>query len=164
MEIDRNTIGGFGERVRKNLAFMIAAHARGDDVHIVTELTTALLGVIVFPYAYLEEKQFIDFKKYRLNVLAADGWPVWTFHFGSSTHLHDHLRHLRNALSHRRIDFSSNDRVLKKVEIMFSDRPNSTKKEPKPPINWSATINGAALLDFTLRLAKLIDQENHMAG
>ena len=153
MEIDRNTIEGFGRRVRKNLAFMIAARERGEDVHIVTELTNALLGLIVFPYEHFRDIGFLDFKKHRLNDLVTTGWPVWEFPIGGSANLDNLVWHLRNALSHRRVRFSSDHRSLEEVEVTFWDRP-----QPAAPDNWSATINAAALLDFVLRLSNLIDR------
>ncbi len=154
MEIDRNTIEGFGRRVRKNLAFMIAAHEQGEDIHIVTELTNALLGLLVFPYEHYRDIGYLHFKEYLLNDLAAAGWPVWSFHIGCSTDLDDLLRHLRNALSHRRVHFSSDDRALEQVEVTFRDRPTSAAAN-----NWSATINAAALLVFVQRLSELIDHD-----
>lgn len=153
MEIDRNTIEGFARRVRKNLAFMIAARERGEDIHIVTELTIALLGLLVFPYEYYRSFRSLDFKAYQLKDLTAEGWPVWSFHIGCSTDLDDLLRHLRNAISHRRIYFSSDDRALQQVEVTFADRLTSTTAD-----NWSATINAAALLAFVQNLSELMDE------
>jgi hypothetical protein len=150
-EIDRNTIEGFAQRVSKNLTFMISARERGSDVHIVTELTNALLGLIVFPYEHFKVIGFLDLKDHRLDDLVANGWPAWTFYIGHSRDLNNLIWHLRNALSHRRVRFSSDDRALEKVEVTFWDRP-----KPGAPDNWSATINAAALLNFVFHLSKLI--------
>jgi hypothetical protein len=49
----RNTVWGFRDRVLKNLTFLNFARNMGADVHIVTELITSLLGLIVFPYEEL---------------------------------------------------------------------------------------------------------------
>jgi hypothetical protein len=87
-----------------------------------------------------------------LDELVNDGWPAWTFHVGESESLDKHLFHLRNALSHRRVRFSSDDRTLVGVEVTFWDRP-----KPKNPDNWSAAIESAGLLEFVKRLSTLID-------
>ena len=155
MAIDRNTVGGFAQRVRKNLAFMIVAHESGEDVHIVTELTNALLGLIVFPYEHLRKAGVIDLRKHQFNDMTVDGWPIWTFNIGCSTNLDNHIWHLRNALSHQRVRFSSDARLLEEVEITFSDRPPAAATD-----NWSATINAAALLAFVLRFSEIIDPHN----
>ncbi len=155
MEIDRNTIEGFARRVRKNLDFMIAARANDEDIHIVTQLTCSLLGLIVFPFEHFKQIGFLDFKVLSLDDMIEDGWPAWTFHIGGSESLDNHLFHLRNALSHRRVRFSSNGRALAGVEITFSDRPG-----PKIADNWSASIDGPELLNFVERLSALLDSSS----
>lgn len=157
MEIDRNTIGGFGRRIRKNLAFMLAARERGEDVHVVTELMIALLGLIVFPYEHFKDTRALNFKKHRLDDLAAHGWPHWSFQIGGSANLDNLIYHLRNALSHRRIKFSSDDRALEGVQVTFWDRPKAAAAD-----NWSASINAAALLDFVRRFSQLIDDDTEL--
>lgn len=152
MEIDRNTIEGFAWRVRKNLIFMLEAQARGEDLHIVTHLANSLLGLIVFPYEQFKRARRIDFRSVKLADLTATGWPGWSFQVGGSDDLDDLLRHLRNALSHRRVRFSSDSRELAGVDITFWDRRN-----PDGPDDWSTSIRGDELLDFALRLAGLIE-------
>jgi hypothetical protein len=153
MDIDRNTIQGFAQRIEKNLNFFITEKENSADVHIVTELTTSLLGLIVFPYEHFKESNIIDFSKFELGNLEQNGWPSWKFLIGDSNNLADLLWHLRNALSHRRIRFSSDDRNLQNVDVTFSDRSSNTTAD-----NWSAQINAADLLTFALNLSKLIDQ------
>ncbi|MCT8999936.1 HEPN family nuclease [Chelativorans intermedius] len=154
MEIDRNTIEGFARRARKNLYFMLKARERGEDIHIITHLANSLLGLIVFPYAHFADAGWTDFSQIKLDDLEAEGWPSWSFHLGRSENLRDLLRHLRNALSHRRVQFSSDGRELAEVTVTFWDRRN-----PAGPDDWSAAIGGEQLLEFTLRLANLIDGE-----
>lgn len=153
MEIDRNTIEGFARRVHKNLAYMIDARARGQDVHLVTHLTCSLLGLIVFPYEHVRRARFPNFASQTMSELSAAGWPLWTFSIGMSETLNNHLWHLRNALSHRRIRFSSDSRDLAEVEVTFWDRPR-----PDAPDNWSAAIDGLGLLLFVGQLSDLIDR------
>lgn len=152
MEIDRDTVSGFARRVNKNLDFMITARESGEDIHIATQLTCSLLGLIVFPYEHFKQTRALDFTNLALLDLVEKGWPKWIFHIGRPESLDNHLYHLRNALSHRRIRFSSDDRSLAEVVITFSDRPPSKECD-----NWSASINGSDLLEFVKRLSKLID-------
>ncbi len=152
MEIDRNTIEGFAHRVRKNLAYMSKAASACEDVHIVTQLTCSLLGLIVFPYEHFKRNGFLDFHKRTMSELAAEGWPRWTFHLDNSHALDSHLFHLRNALSHRRVRFSSDGRVLADVVVTFSDRRPMEHAD-----YWSASIDGVGLLEFVGRLSDLLD-------
>jgi len=152
MEIDRDTISGFARRVNKNLDFMDTARENGKDIHIVTQLTCSLLGLIVFPYEHFKQTGALNFRNLSLDDLVDKGWPSWKFHKEPSKSLDNHLFHLRNALSHRRVRFSSDDRSLFEVKVTFSDR-----KSPKECDYWSASIGGADLLDFVKRLSKLID-------
>ncbi len=152
MEIDRGTVSGFARRVNKNLDFMVNARERDEDIHIATQLTCSLLGLIVFPYEHFKQTKTLDFNALSLVGLVEKGWPKWTFHIGESESLDKHLFHLRNALSHRRVCFSSDDRSLAQVEVTFSDRPY-----PKACDNWSASITGTDLLVFVKCLSEVID-------
>lgn len=149
----RNTVWGFRDRVLKNLMFLNSARNTGADVHIVTELITSLLGLIVFPFEEIRKSGFTSFDKYKLNYLSEKGWPRWTFNRGSSDNLSDLVRHLRNALSHRRILFSSDSRNLEDVEIRFGD-----SRHPNGPEDWSVTINAAELQKFVLLFADLLKE------
>ena len=148
----RNTIWGFATRVEKNLDFLITARAtNGVDVHIVTHLITSLLGLIVFPYEELQRINPDAFTSYSLESLAADGWPSWAFFLGNSDTLDDLLRHVRNAISHGRLRYSSESRELHDVQIEFRDRRNKDS-----PDNWGASIRGDHLHAFVKKLADLL--------
>ena len=51
-QTSRNAPKGKGivERTLKNLEYIQDAHARNDDVHVVTHLVTSLLGLVVLPW------------------------------------------------------------------------------------------------------------------
>jgi hypothetical protein len=150
--IERNTVWGFNERAQKNLKFINAAWDKGStDVHIVTQLITSLLALIVFPYAEIKERDDTVLESYVLDDLTAEGWPKWKFEIGFCDNLDCLVRHLRNAVSHRRIVFKSDSRDLQSVNIQFRDRlPNSVVD------NWGATINAAELQRFVLLFADLL--------
>jgi hypothetical protein len=149
----RNTVWGFRDRVRKNLAFLNSSRKRNADVHVVTEIVTSLLGLIVFPYAEIEERGYTSFKKYKLEALCDQGWPKWSFDISSSDNLHDLIWHLRNAISHHRVIFSSNSRAPEAVEVSFRDRPPKCSCD-----NWGASINAAELEKFALLFADMLKE------
>jgi hypothetical protein len=150
---NRNTVWGFSDRVRKNLLFLNAARNGDAEVHVGSELITSLLGLIVFPYAEIKRARYTSFKKYKLNDLSNKGWPNCVFDIGSSEDLHDLVKHLRNAISHRRVHFSSDSRDLEAVEVRFRDRRNDNG-----PDSWGVTINAAELQKFVLRFADLLKE------
>jgi hypothetical protein len=153
----RNTVWGFGERVRKNLLFLnFFAESMHADVHVVTQLVTSLLGLIVFPYEELKRMKHDGFGHQSLDILSKAGWPTWEFEIGASHDLDDLLRHLRNAVSHRRIAFSSDSRALDQVRIAFRDRKHELGID-----DWGASISGRDLLAFVLRFASLLEEVQH---
>jgi hypothetical protein len=54
----RNAVSGFSERVRKNLLYLNLAKKSGADVHVVTQLITSLLGLIVYPYEEIKRSGY----------------------------------------------------------------------------------------------------------
>jgi len=88
----RNTVWGFRERVLKNLEYLNSEREMGADVHVVTELITSLLGLIVFPYEEIKERGYSSFERYKLNDLPDSEWPSWKIEIGSSDNLADLVR------------------------------------------------------------------------
>ena len=145
---NRNLTGGFAARVQKNLDYLINARRDQDaDVHIVAQLITSLLGLLVFPYEKLKEPQPNPLEAYRLIDLTGAGWPAWTFIVGETKTrtLYDLVKHLRNAVAHRDIFFLSESRKLHEVNIEFRDRQS-----------WGASISADRLLEFVRRLSELL--------
>lgn len=150
---DRNTVWGFSSRTIKNLEYLNKAMRAGDDVHVVTQLVTSLLALIVFPYQEIEDRNISDLKAIQLAQLEARGWPAWRIDIGTSTDFQDHVRHLRNAISHRRVYFSSDDRDPSRVEITFRDA-----KRDRGDWKWGAVIGALALEEFVLRFAAFLQE------
>ena len=151
--LDRNTTELFALRVRKNLDFIIKKRDEGEDVHEVTQLVTSLLGLIVFPW---EDDALCTLESLSLSELEEEGWPRWNILLderGDTTTLRKLIWHLRNAASHRRLEFSSDHREMDKVEIEFKDAPTA-----KAPINWHAKINAADLKEFCDRFTKRLEE------
>lgn len=152
--LSRNTTEGFARRVRKNLDFIIEKRRESEDVHEVTQLAISLLGLIVFPW---EAHALQHLENLSLVELESEGWPRWEILLdekGDTKTLGKLTWHLRNAASHRRLKFSSDDRDMHLVEVEFEDSANA--KSP----NWRAKINAANLKMFcdcfTKRLEELV--------
>lgn len=160
---ERNTILGFAGRARKNLEFIKSALEQGDDVHIVTQLVTSMLGLFMFPQEWLKSLPpgagARGAFEQELKKAESQGWPEWskwTFHLGGPSSAKDFLRQLRNAIAHRQICFSSDSRVLAEVDVEFWSRPPPRQGAPDPAINWHVSINGADLYGFVLQYAEVL--------
>ncbi len=150
--LSRNTTEGFAQRVRNNLDFIIKKRGVGEDVHEVTQLAISLLGLIVFPW---EARALQHLESLPLGELESEGWPRWDILLdekGDTKTLGKLIRHLRNAASHRRLKFSSDDPDMHMAEIEFEDAPNT-----KSPPNWHAKINAADLKVFCDRFTKRLE-------
>jgi HEPN pEK499 p136 len=150
-ELQRNTTEGFARRVRKNLDFIITERRKGADVHEVTQLTTSLLGLIVFPW---ESHALGTMDAWPLSELETQGWPSWTIlkdRNAETTTLGKLTYHLRNAASHRRLRFSSDGPDPKDVEIEFEDAL------PGKPVDWHARIRASDLKDFCDRFSNSLE-------
>lgn len=145
----RNHALGFAERTRKNLLYIENARQAGADVHEVTQLGTSLLGLVVFPKERkLDARiQGLDWAKLR-----ADGWPQWQFVLGGCSTLGELIGHLRNAVAHGHVTFSSDDPDLSRVTIEVADyKPRSSTPY------WRASISGHGLREFCLKFIALIE-------
>jgi hypothetical protein len=151
--LSRNLTAGFARRVRKNLEFIIKERKEGADVHEITQLVTSLLGIIVFPW---EAGALRSLDNKNLSELERNGWPRWSILMdekGDTKTLGRLIYHLRNAASHRRLKFSSDEREMHKVEIEFEDAPN---KNALP--NWRAKINASELKEFCDRFTRELEE------
>jgi hypothetical protein len=151
--LQRNTTEGFAKRVRKNLEFISRKCREGEDVHEVTEITTSLLGLIIFPW---EERALGIMENWSLADLEEKGWPRWTIlqdRDGETTTLGKLTYHLRNAASHRRLRFSSDGPDPKEVEIQFEDAYPGKAVD----VDWVAKIRASDLKDFCERFSKSIE-------
>jgi len=145
----RNDSLEFAKRTRKNFEHIERAFQAGEDVHVVTQLATSLLGLIVFPW----EKQFDRrIKTQRLDELVKAGWPAWQVSEGTSSTLGELVRHLRNAVAHGHLTFSSDSRHINEVAIEFADYES---KRPEP--DWAARIETRDLRTFCLKFIELLE-------
>jgi len=154
----RDTVSGFAGRTVKNLHCITNAPNK-EKVHVVTHLVNSMQGLFISPYEFVDRLPsgagIRDRFEEELNKLKGQAWPdweKWDFRLGQSDDVSKLLWHLRNALSHRRIHFSSDSRKLEDVDIQFWDKPQS----PNAPVNWHVSINGADLYPFVIQFGETI--------
>ena len=145
----RNDALEFANRTLKNLRHVETASENGEDVHVVTQLANSLLGLVVFPW----ERNFVaHIESLKLIDLAARGWPKWKIAVGSCMTLGELTRHLRNAVAHGRITYSSDGRSDLTVILTVTD---CRVKNAAP--YWKASIRASDLRQFCEKFIELIE-------
>lgn len=148
----RNSPHGFAARTRKNLEYVEAASGHA-DIHVVTQSANSLLGLIVFPWEKIMKKDPTGaIPSTALAALVNQGWPDWDICLGECNTLGDLVRHLRNAVAHGKMQFSSDSLDPKLVTITVED----FKPKKKRPY-WRAKIGAPKLKDFCLRFIDLLE-------
>lgn len=151
----RNDPLEFARRARTNLRFIeqAAANNPGAEVHVVTQLALSLLGMVVFP----QEKLLLDrIQEVALTSLARGGWPTWKITLEDPKRptdtLGDLIRHMRNAVAHGRITFTSDSPKIEDVVFIVKD-----KKPGDLLPNWTAEIGAPSLRAFCERYLMYIE-------
>ena len=147
--VGRNDALVFAQRTRKNLEIIEMAVKMDPNIHVVTQLVNSLLGLLVF----LRERQFLKHVgQQTLDKLVSRGWPRVECTKGECPTLGDFIYHLRNAVAHGRVKFSSDSRDLGEVTIDFEDwKPGASEAY------WSACMKANDLRDFCLNLIGLLE-------
>ena len=146
----RNSALGFARRTRKNLEYITDAYTQGADVHVITQVALSLLGLIVFPK---EENLHKLFSHLSLEELVVQGWPKWNFFIGTPSTLDDLVYHLRNAVAHGNMSFSSESQDIEEVLIEVEDYKNKGIK-----LYWRASIGINDLKLFCYKFVDLIEE------
>ena len=157
----RNHPVEFARRTLKNLRAIEAMKSQNRDVHVVTQLGLSLLGLIVFP----EAKQVLPEAETKTwAVMKGEGWPLWVIEednprasdkYGKTQTLADIIRHVRNAIAHGQVTFTSDSPDENDVAIIVEDRYLS--KPPAAPY-WRARMEVRDLRVFCERLLPLIEE------
>jgi hypothetical protein len=145
----RATSLGFAQRAFRNLKHIEEGAIAGAEVHGITQTLLSVLGLVVFPWA---EGIDATMKSSRYPLLVKAGWPAWNISLGNAKTLDDLVRHLRNAISHRRFTFSSDSPDGAEVTITFEDAKGDTA-----PVHWRASIEADQLRAFCLKFLALVD-------
>ena len=76
----RNDVLEFAQRTRRNFEYIEEAKAEDPTapVHVVTQLTLSLLGIVVFPYEKLDEDVYAKISGKTIAEMNADGWLGWS--------------------------------------------------------------------------------------
>lgn len=157
----RNDVIEFGRRTRRNFEFIERAQHDNSDapVHVVTQLTLSLLGIVIFPYERADELSSAIFAK-TIAEIKADGWLGWSITLDSPSPkgtptrtLKDLFSHIRIAAAHGRLTFNSDSASLCEVAITAEDKP----QKKGAPINWRAEIDGSQLRNFCLRFLDFVN-------
>ena len=150
----RNDPLGFAKRTLKNLENIERALSVGADVHVVTQLMLSLLGLVVFPW---EKQSFERLAQWPLDTFVYRSAPGMKWNITCDTYprrcnnYKELLYHVRNAVSHRHVVFSSNSRDINEVSINFSDEDPSRRER-----QWSADISAVDLREFCVELYTLM--------
>lgn len=149
MAIRRGTVEGFIQRTRTNLELVEKSYTMQSEGHLITQLVNSLLGIIVFPWEY-ESLNYL--KNQKMESLGLEGWPDEILKLGEADSVGEFIRHMRNAVAHGRITFSSDSRELNNVTLTFEDRKNNNM-----PVNWQVSFNGKQLRRFCEQLMDSIE-------
>ena len=149
--ISRNDPYGFALRTRKNLDNILAAYDRGADVHPVTQVTCSLMGIAVFPWEH--EHKLEDSKLPIAEVFHDPDLEFEVLH-GNIKTLGQLWRVIRNAVSHRGVEFSSDSRELRDVKMLFT---SGHKKGGQFETKGQISIRGDQLLRFCHGLLDYIE-------
>ena len=150
---DRNDALEFAARTRRNLSFIEEQAANGAHVHVVTQLAVSLVGLIVFP----KEKLLLSStKKKTILAMNAEGWPVWHITKDEAKYrtatLYDIVRHLRNALAHGRLQFTSDSPQITEVAVIVEDKETGHSET-----DWRAEITAEDLRLFCYKFIDFIE-------
>ena len=154
----RNEALEFARRATVNLGIIEDARRHDNQGHVITQLALSLLGIVVFPK---EDGLPTSITSQRLADLAQKGWPTWNIPLDEPikpTHpktetLDTLLVHVRNAVAHGRISFTSDAPNLEAVGLLIED---ATTRTASP--HFKADISASDLKDFCLRFLKLLDE------
>lgn len=149
MTVNRGTVEGFIQRTRTNLELVEKTYARHSEGHVITQLVNSLLGILVYPW---EHQGLNHLKNVKMSTFGLQGWPDEILKLGKSESVGEFIRHMRNAVAHGRITFSSDSRDLEKVTLTFEDR----KSMNKPPY-WQVSFDGKNLRQFCKQFMYLIE-------
>jgi len=159
----RTLTSGLAARTLINLNFI--KQSPTDAVHPVTQVVNSLLSLLVFPVEK-EQAFFEPFAAIKLSsssvqtTLAANNISLNTLQiiqFGSCKNLRRFFVRLRNAITHKRLEFNGDvdSKDLEKVTITLKDRPSKKASD-----DWHIQMNVADLNSLACFVAqKIIQQE-----
>jgi hypothetical protein len=149
MTVSRETVEGFIQRTRTNLELIEENYKTKSEAHVITQLVNSLLGILVFPWKLHTLKDLEDEKMSNLNL---QEWPERIVKTGKDESIGEFMSHMRNAVAHRKITFSSDSPNPEEVILTFNSR------DYKHKIDWEASFNGSQLRQFCNKFMDLIEK------
>jgi hypothetical protein len=157
---------GIAQRTLKNLDFIKQAYVRGEYVHVVIQTVNSLLGLLMFPveketkFFSIFESVSLDPPDYFLAVYRSlpEFPPLPSLEiskFQNCGNLSKFFKRLRNAIAHRRLDFSNNSRDSEAEVITLRDRPHRNK-----PIDWEIKMSAGDMERLSRYIAQRVIDEN----
>jgi hypothetical protein len=155
----RNDTIEFCRRTRLNFEFIEKTKASDPSasVYVVTQLTLSLLGIVVFPYERIDHPGILA---KTVDEMKTEGWFGWSVTLDTpkkgkplTSTLGDLLFHLRNAVAHGRLTFSSDSPRIRDVVVTAEDQPHAKGAA----VNWRAEITGPALKHFCMVFLEFVD-------
>ena len=151
--VSRNNALNFAQRTLQNLEIIEREVPIDSGFHPITQLINSLVGLVVF----IHEKEFVShFANLPLSELVGKGWPRVQIDKDDDEKrptraLGDLVWHLRNAIAHGRISFSSDSRDLSEVRMAIEDY------YPRAALPyWAASLTAEELRDLTLKMIDLL--------
>jgi hypothetical protein len=116
--VSRNNALVFAQHTLDNLEIIERDLPVDSKFHPITQLINSLVGLVVF----IHEREFVrHVADLRLSELVGKGWPRVQIDKDDEKRpteaLGDFVRHLRNAIAHGRISFSSDSHDLTEVTV-----------------------------------------------
>lgn len=139
---------------------MKAAYDRNEKVHLVTQLVTSLLGLIILPKEQYFKENFLSV---NLEDLYSEGWPQWDIQIdkppknrSKTKRLRELITHIRNSSAHGHITFDDQPESphLHEVKIVMEDGPQSDPWKP----DWRTEIRGHELYKFCILFSEYIEE------
>ena len=147
--VQRNDALAFAVHTRQNLEVIEECFGGSAAFHPVTQLVNSVLGLIVF----LREREFDKhIAGLALDELVQKGWPQIEMSGERCETLGKFIYHLRNAVAHGRMRFSSDSRDLNRVTVSFEDCKHKTSTP-----YWDASISATELRQVCLKFIALLE-------
>ncbi|MFN8050481.1 MAG: hypothetical protein U0Q22_03505 [Acidimicrobiales bacterium] len=157
----RNSYDGIARRSIRNLdaidaqlngSHSAATKASAPVPHLVTQIYLSALGVLLHPWeAHLRSHQALSIIDNSDLVVHQDDSTVPATSLSAD---HEVLRHLRNAIAHGRITFSTDSPVPEDVEITFVD---GVRRDGLFVAEWTASIRADQLRRLVRDLADFLE-------
>src|SRR5260370_4074845 len=128
----RNSVKGCLQRTIRNLEWMVSQQKESrEEIHLGAQLTLSMLGMFLFPEADPDLCEHLQTFTLERLTNGPEAWPDWEVSLDrpgkgpQTTNLGTLVWRVRNAVSHRRVTFSSESLLLDEIRFQFQDAPKT---------------------------------------